>query len=114
MRLSLKIFYYLCVILIGIILTIAIYNYRLNLVSGSKIEKDRILQETIWSLQEEGYNKEDIHFVYSDFNYYKGQSYEAYVAFEEDHQTLYIYTWNDPKRKEFVKRVGETGNTLND
>ncbi|ERN51321.1 DUF3139 domain-containing protein [Alkalihalophilus marmarensis] len=114
MKLSLKFLYFVVAILIVIILTITIYNYRLNLVSGSEIEKNRILQETIWTLQEEGYTKDDIHFVSSDFNYSKGQSYEAYVAFEEDHQTFYIYTWNDPNKKEFVKRVGQTGNVLND
>ena len=101
--------------MISLILTfLVVRNLWVDSLEGSQMEKDRILAATVWTLQEEGYEQDDIALIFSDYNATKGQVYSTYVAFKDDQDTLYIYSWEDKEVKKDVKLVGETGNSFSE
>lgn len=92
-------------ILFFIIATLGIKLYF----TGDQIERDQILENTIWQLSEEGYTKNDIKSIHSEYNPLKGGvlPYSVYVIFKKDDSIAKIYMWSDESKTKVVNS-GET------
>lgn len=81
-----------------------------KLLIGDEQEREKVLEETLWQLTNEGYFKEDIAYLYVTYNFNAGgrTPYDVVVVFNEDPNTGYIYSWEDADTKSGVIEVGET------
>lgn len=96
------------VLIIILFLFVAILGKKVYF-TGNQIEREQILEATIWQLSEEGYTKDDIKDISSRYNPLKGGvlPYSVTVTFCKDESTSQIYMWSDIS-KTTVTNSGET------
>lgn len=77
--------------------------------TGNQIEREQILETTIWQLSEEGYTKDDIKSISSFYNPLKGGvfPYSVLVIFYKNESRAQIYMWDDESKTKVINS-GET------
>lgn len=77
--------------------------------AGNQIERDQILESTVWQLSEEGYTKDDIKSIHSNYDPLKGGvfPYSVSVVFYKNESKAQLYKWSD-KTKTKIEKAGET------
>ncbi|MEG1411828.1 MAG: DUF3139 domain-containing protein [Terrisporobacter sp.] len=77
--------------------------------AGNQVEREQILETTIWQLSEEGYTKDDIKSIHTNYDPLKGGvlPYNVSVVFYKNDSIAKIYMWNDENKTKVVNS-GET------
>ncbi|MBB6623904.1 DUF3139 domain-containing protein [Clostridium gasigenes] len=72
--------------------------------TGNQIEREQILEATVWQLSEGGYTKDDIKSISSCYNPLKGGvlPYSVSVIFYKDESVMQIYMWSDKSKTKVV------------
>lgn len=70
--------------------------------TGNQIEREQILETTIWQLSEEGYTKDDIKSIF--YNPLKGGvlPYSLLVIFYKNESRTQIYMWDDESKTKVI------------
>lgn len=86
-------------IIIVLIIIIAILGKKVYFM-GDQMEREQILEATIWQLSEEGYTKDDIKSIRSRYNPLKGGvlPYTVEIIFYKDESIRQVYTWSDTNK----------------